>query len=54
AGCGVGPIVLIAACVAWMFKSALDAGAHGIIAPLISAGEGAETAENYAKFPPMG
>ncbi|PUU72963.1 HpcH/HpaI aldolase/citrate lyase family protein [Tuber borchii] len=54
AGCGVSPIVRIAACEAWMFKRALDAGAHGIMVPLVSTVEEAEAAVKYAKFPPIG
>jgi len=54
AGCGVSPIVRIAACEAWVFKRALDAGAHGAMVPFVSTAEEAKAALNYAKFPTDG
>ncbi|KAL0635767.1 hypothetical protein Q9L58_005300 [Maublancomyces gigas] len=54
AGCGVSPLVRIPACEGWMFKRALDAGAHGVMVPLISTAQDARTAVKYSKFPPMG
>ncbi|KAG0133719.1 Pyruvate/Phosphoenolpyruvate kinase-like domain-containing protein [Tuber indicum] len=60
AGCGVSPIVRVAACEAWVFKhistsqppGALDAGAHGAMVPFVSTAEEAKAALNYAN--PMG
>ncbi|KAI5852689.1 HpcH/HpaI aldolase/citrate lyase family protein [Morchella snyderi] len=54
AGCSVSPVVRIPACEGWMFKRALDAGAHGIMVPLISSADDARTAVKYSKFPPRG
>ncbi|KAF2002927.1 Phosphoenolpyruvate/pyruvate domain-containing protein [Amniculicola lignicola CBS 123094] len=50
----VSPIVRIAANEAWMVKRALDAGAHGIIAPLIYSVDDAKRLVASAKFPPEG
>ncbi|KAI9780192.1 MAG: hypothetical protein M1835_004539 [Candelina submexicana] len=54
AGCGVSPIVRIAANEGWMVKRALDAGAHGIIVPLLYTEEDARKLVSSAKFPPTG
>ncbi|KAI9699077.1 MAG: hypothetical protein M1836_003266 [Candelina mexicana] len=54
AGCGVSPIVRIAANEGWMVKRALDAGAHGIIVPLLYTEEDARKLVSSAKFPPAG
>lgn len=54
AACGVSPIVRIAANEAWMVKRALDAGAHGIIVPLLYTAEDARKLVRSAKFPPTG
>lgn len=51
---GVSPIVRIAANEAWMVKRALDAGAHGIIVPLIYTVDDAKRLVSSAKFPPQG
>lgn len=39
---GVSPLVRIADCDRWMIKRALDAGAHGIMVPLLSTVEEVE------------
>ncbi|QDS69012.1 hypothetical protein FKW77_009519 [Venturia effusa] len=52
--CGVSPIVRIAANEGWMVKRALDAGAHGILVPLLRTAEEAASLVASAKFPPMG
>lgn len=52
--CGVSPIVRIPANEGWMVKRALDAGAHGIIVPLLYTVEDAENLVQWAKFPPVG
>ncbi|KAF6234398.1 hypothetical protein HO173_007431 [Letharia columbiana] len=54
AGCGVSPIVRIAANEGWMVKRALDSGAHGIIVPLLYTAEDAKRVVQSAKFPPEG
>ncbi|TKA38496.1 hypothetical protein B0A49_13741, partial [Cryomyces minteri] len=54
AGCGVSPVVRIAANEGWMVKRALDAGAHGIIVPLLYTAADAELLVRSAKFPPLG
>ena len=54
AACGVSPVVRIPANEAWMVKRALDAGAHGIIVPLLQTAEDARRLVSSAKFPPQG
>ncbi|MCJ1312444.1 hypothetical protein MMC25_006118 [Agyrium rufum] len=54
AGCGVSPVVRIAANEAWMVKRALDTGAHGIIVPLLYTADDARRLVLSAKFPPQG
>ncbi|UPX10773.1 4-hydroxy-2-oxoheptanedioate aldolase [Ascochyta rabiei] len=51
---GVSPIVRIPANEAWMVKRALDAGAHGIVVPLIYTVDDAKRLVASAKFPPEG
>lgn len=54
AACGVSPIVRIPNNEGWMVKRALDAGAHGIIVPLLYSVEDAKRLVETAKFPPVG
>ncbi|KAF2869888.1 2,4-dihydroxyhept-2-ene-1,7-dioic acid aldolase-like protein [Massariosphaeria phaeospora] len=54
AATGVSPVVRIAANEAWMVKRALDAGAHGIVVPLIYTVDDAKRLVSSAKFPPQG
>lgn len=54
AATGVSPIVRIAANEAWMVKRALDAGAHGIVVPLIYTVDDAKRLVKSTKFPPEG
>jgi 4-hydroxy-2-oxoheptanedioate aldolase len=54
AATGVSPLVRIAANEAWMVKRALDAGAHGIVVPLIYTVDDAKRLVKSAKFPPEG
>ncbi|KAL1302872.1 hypothetical protein AAFC00_003200 [Neodothiora populina] len=54
AACGVSPIVRVAANEAWMVKRALDAGAHGVIVPLIHTADDAKKVVSSTKFPPLG
>ncbi|KAL7627968.1 hypothetical protein AAE478_002164 [Parahypoxylon ruwenzoriense] len=54
ASCGVSPIVRIPDMQGWMIKRALDAGAHGILVPLLRSAEEAKRIVSAAKFPPQG
>ncbi|OQU98391.1 hypothetical protein CLAIMM_04185 isoform 2 [Cladophialophora immunda] len=54
ASCNVSPIVRIPANEGWMVKRALDAGAHGIIVPLLYSVDDAKRLVQTAKFPPYG
>ena len=54
ASTGVSPIVRIPANEGWMVKRALDAGAHGIIVPLLYTVEDAKKLVEASKFPPRG
>ncbi|KAF2706773.1 Phosphoenolpyruvate/pyruvate domain-containing protein [Pleomassaria siparia CBS 279.74] len=54
AATGVSPLVRIAANEAWMVKRALDAGAHGIVVPLIYTVDDAKRLVASTKFPPLG
>ncbi|RPB27885.1 HpcH/HpaI aldolase/citrate lyase family protein [Terfezia boudieri ATCC MYA-4762] len=48
------PIVRIPAGEGWMVKRALDAGAHGVMVPLINNAAEAAQVVSSSKFPPMG
>ncbi|KAF2151237.1 HpcH/HpaI aldolase/citrate lyase family protein [Myriangium duriaei CBS 260.36] len=54
AACGVSPVVRVAANESWMVKRALDAGAHGVVVPLLKTAEDARQIVSSAKFPPQG
>ncbi|KIW47400.1 uncharacterized protein PV06_00098 [Exophiala oligosperma] len=54
ASVGVSPVVRIPANEGWMVKRALDAGAHGIIVPLLYTVDDAKRLVQSAKFPPLG
>ncbi|KAI0841206.1 Phosphoenolpyruvate/pyruvate domain-containing protein [Hypoxylon sp. FL0890] len=54
ASCGVSPLVRLPDMQGWMIKRALDAGAHGILIPLLRSVEEAEKIVGAAKFPPQG
>jgi 4-hydroxy-2-oxoheptanedioate aldolase len=54
AACGVSPVVRIPEGQHWMVKRALDAGAHGIMVPLVRTVQEAKNIVSYAKFPPGG
>ena len=54
ASCGVSPIVRIPDNQGWMVKRALDAGAHGVLVPLLYTVEDARKLVQSAKFPPLG
>ncbi|KAH9438434.1 hypothetical protein MCOR02_002061 [Pyricularia oryzae] len=54
AAVGVSPIVRIPDFQPWMFKRALDTGAHGILVPLIRTVQEVKTLVSACKFPPEG
>lgn len=54
ASCGVSPIVRIPESQGWMVKRALDAGAHGILVPMLYSIEDARRVVQNAKFPHQG
>ncbi|KAM3508286.1 hypothetical protein MY10362_001274, partial [Beauveria mimosiformis] len=51
---GVSPLVRIRGAHADLGKRALDAGAHGIVVPMVSTAEDARAVVASAKFPPRG
>ncbi|KAK2883380.1 hypothetical protein FQN49_000020 [Arthroderma sp. PD_2] len=54
AAAGVSPIVRTVANEGWMVKRALDAGAHGILIPMLETADDARKIVEAAKFPPVG
>ncbi|POR38676.1 4-hydroxy-2-oxo-heptane-1,7-dioate aldolase [Tolypocladium paradoxum] len=54
AALGASPIVRIPDIQSWMVKRALDAGAHGVLVPLLRTVEQAKELVQAAKFPPVG
>ncbi|KAF2145602.1 uncharacterized protein K452DRAFT_295208 [Aplosporella prunicola CBS 121167] len=54
AATGVSPLVRIAANEAYLVKRALDAGAHGVVVPLIHTPDDARRLVAACKFPPQG
>ncbi|RYP02421.1 hypothetical protein DL764_005800 [Monosporascus ibericus] len=54
AACGISPLVRIPDMQGWMVKRALDAGAHGVLVPLLRSAEDAKKIVAAAKFPPWG
>lgn len=54
AACGVSPVVRVPEGQHWMIKRALDAGAHGIMVPLVRSVEDAQNVAKFSKFPPTG
>ena len=51
---GTSPIVRIPGAEGWMVKRALDAGAHGVVVPLLQTPNEASSLVRAAKFPPQG
>ncbi|KAJ5294692.1 hypothetical protein PENANT_c014G08606 [Penicillium antarcticum] len=51
---GVSPIVRVPDFQSWMIKRALDAGAHGVLAPLVRTVEDAKSFVEACRFPPQG
>ncbi|KII84830.1 hypothetical protein PLICRDRAFT_146366 [Plicaturopsis crispa FD-325 SS-3] len=54
AATGVAPVVRLPAGEPWMIKRALDAGAHGLMIPMVETREQAEALVRASKFPPRG
>ncbi|KXJ92034.1 HpcH/HpaI aldolase/citrate lyase family protein [Microdochium bolleyi] len=54
AACGPSPIVRVPDMQGWMIKRALDAGAHGVLVPLLRTVDEAKNVVAAAKFPPQG
>lgn len=54
AACGISPIVRVVEGQRWMIKRALDAGAHGILVPVLENVQDAKDIVRYSKFPPIG
>ncbi|KAG5950038.1 hypothetical protein E4U53_005538 [Claviceps sorghi] len=54
AALGVAPLVRLPDLQSWMVKRALDAGAHGILVPLLRSAKQARELVRAAKFPPHG
>jgi len=53
-GCGVVPLVRVGENNANIIKRAMDAGAYGVIVPMINTKEQAEAAVKAVKYPPLG
>ncbi|KAJ4185999.1 hypothetical protein NW767_012738 [Fusarium falciforme] len=51
---GVSPLVRIRMTHADLIKRALDAGAHGIVVPMVNTADDARAVVQHAKFPPQG
>ncbi|PWY81998.1 Phosphoenolpyruvate/pyruvate domain-containing protein [Aspergillus heteromorphus CBS 117.55] len=51
---GVSPIVRVPDFQSWMIKRALDAGAHGVLAPLVRSVADVRAFVDAARFPPQG
>ncbi|KAF7529554.1 hypothetical protein PCG10_007112 [Penicillium crustosum] len=51
---GVSPIVRVPDFQSWMIKRALDAGAHGVLAPLVRTVEDTKAFVEACRFPPQG
>lgn len=52
--CGVAPFVRVGANDSLLIKQAMDAGAHGVIVPMVNSKEEAECAVESVKYPPVG
>jgi len=53
-GSTVTPLVRVGQIDQALFKAVLDAGAHGVIVPLVNTAEEAEKAVRFCKYPPVG
>jgi 2-keto-3-deoxy-L-rhamnonate aldolase RhmA len=54
AASGPAPLVRVGDVDQYLVKQALDAGAHGVLAPLVNSEADARTLVRYAKYPPAG
>jgi len=52
--CGIAPLVRVGANDSLLIKRAMDAGAHGVVVPMINSREDAEKAVSAVKYPPHG
>ena len=52
--CGVTPLVRVGVNDATIIKRVMDAGAHGVIVPMVNSREDAEKAVGAVKYPPTG
>ena len=53
-GCGAVPLVRVGENNANIIKRVMDAGAHGVIVPMVNTKEQAEAAVKAVKYPPLG
>lgn len=53
-GCGVIPLVRVGENNPNIIKRAMDAGAHGVIVPMVNTKDQAEAAVDAVKYPPLG
>ena len=53
-GCGVVPLVRVGENDATVIKRVMDAGAYGVIVPMVNTRKQAEAAVNAVKYPPFG
>ncbi|KAF2763739.1 Phosphoenolpyruvate/pyruvate domain-containing protein [Teratosphaeria nubilosa] len=51
ASAGASPVVRVAGSENWMIKRALDAGAHGIMVPMVETAEQAQAVARFAHYP---
>jgi 2-keto-3-deoxy-L-rhamnonate aldolase RhmA len=52
--CGVPPLVRVGENSPYLIKRAMDAGAHGVIVPMVNTAEEAKRAVEAVKYPPAG
>lgn len=52
--CGVTPLVRVGENNPYLIKRVMDAGAHGVVVPMVNTKEDAENAVNAVKYPPAG
>lgn len=52
--CGVAPLVRVGKNDETLIKRVMDAGAHGVIVPMVNSREDAEKAVSSVKYPPVG
>ena len=52
--CGVTPLVRVGENNPCLIKRVMDAGAHGVVVPMVNTKEDAENAVNAVKYPPVG